>query len=399
MQAQPTEKERKKRKVLFWIWLVCWLGLGFSIELARVDFLALKNPDFNPVCKISERMDCVAVALSPYSKIFGIHNSVYGIVGYFLLLVLIPLRLKTKIRIFAHLENYLFILALIFLGISIYLALVSTFKLHTFCLWCTCVYVVNLGFFILSIFTLDSPFLIFRQFLEDFELVRGDPRVLISIVMIVILVVIGFLIQLNRLQAKKLARVRAFLKNQAVELEFPNDPCIGPYDAPVTIIEFSDFQCPFCRRMHYVLKKMREKFGPRIRLIYKNFPLDAECNYAVRHSLHPGSCLAAYAAECAYQLGCFKEFYEKLIRAGAYSEASLLTMAAEYGIDPEKFSACLKSEQTKKAVQKDIDDALKLKIKGTPMLVVNGKIINGYIDEDKMELVIKALLKGIKPRR
>jgi len=74
-------------------------------------------------------------------------------------------------------------------------------------------------------------------------------------------------------------------------------------------------------------------------------------------------------------------------------------MAVECGVDPEKFSACLKSEQTKKAVQKDIDDALKLKIKGTPMLVVNGKIINGYIDEDKMELVIKALLKGIKPRR
>ena len=394
MGNQGVQISARKRKFLLIVWFLSWLGLGFSIELTRIDYEAVRNADFNPVCKISERVDCVAVALSPYSKILGISNSVYGIIGYGLLLLLIPFRLKSRIRIFAHLENYLFLLALFFVGISIYLAVVSAFILHTFCLWCTVLYLINLAFLVLIIFALDSPKTIFQEFKEDFQLLRTSPGVLVGFLAVILLVVILFIIQLNWAQAKKNARIKTLVNNRPVELEFTKDPSIGPADAPITIIEFSDFQCPFCRKTHQVLKELRREFGPRIRLIYKNFPLDSDCNPALNFRMHPNSCLAAYASECAYLNGCFEEFYEKLIHAQNYSPASILTMASECGIDPEKFRQCLNSSRVQQMVKKDIEDALRLGIKGTPMLVINGRPLLGYRDLDEMRLLIKALLQG-----
>ena len=377
------------------IWILALIGFGVSIELTRIYYESYKNVDFSPFCAISQQVNCVSVALSKYSSILGLPVSGYGLATYFLIMLVIPFRLRTRFRIFSHLENYLALLAIFCLLMTVYLASVSTFILKTLCLWCTALYAVNLVFFVLVWFALDPLGRVLDQFKQDLALLRTDPRVLGVLLGAVVLVMVLFVVQLNRYFDKNSARVRQLGDSRtSVEIDVSKDPVLGPAQAPVTIIEFSDFQCPFCREMHFVLKRMRDKFGPRVRVIYKNFPLDSDCNSAVKSSLHPNSCNLAYAAECAYQDGCFESFYDKLIQSGVFSPSALLDLAIDCGMDPNKFQACMASDSPKKAVARDIDDAVKIGIKGTPMLVVNGHVIQGSRTDKEMERIIQAALKG-----
>lgn len=385
----------RKRKLLIVIWFLALAGFGVSIELTRIYYESFRNVDFTPFCAINQQVNCVSVALSKYSSILGVPISGFGMATYFLMLVVIPFRLRTRVRIFANLENYLALLAVWSMGMTIYLASVSTFILKTLCLWCTALYALNLAFFILIWLALDPFTRLVEQFKQDFELLRTDPRALGVLLGAVILAMVLFVVQLNRYYGKNSARVSVPDQGRTgVDLSVNKDPVLGPAQAPVTIIEFSDFQCPFCREMHFVLKEMRNKFGPRIRVVYKNFPLDAQCNPALKSSLHPNSCELAFAAECAYQEGCFEGFYDKLIESGAYGQGALMQMAIDCGMDPNRFQACMAGDSPKKAVAKDIDDAVKIGIKGTPMLVINGRIIQGSRSEKEMEEIIKAALEG-----
>jgi len=380
---------------LLWaIEMLALAGLGVSVELTRIYYLVWRNPDYSPACNLTAQVSCSSVALSRYSAfIIGIPNSVLGIAFYFVLLALIPFRLGTRVRIFAHLENYLALLSIGSFGFTVFLGSISTFVLKTLCPWCTALYVLNTAGTALIFLSLDRPGEVARQLREDFQLMRTDPRYLGALLAAVVLVMVLLVIQLNRyFQPPTISALGS--GKTPVEVDVSRDPVLGPPQAPVTIIEFSDFQCPFCREMHSVLKDMRKLFGPRLRVIYKNFPLDGDCNPAVKVSAHPQSCQLAYAAECAYQSGCFENFYDKLIQAEAYSEGSLLQIAMDCGIDPNKFQACMNSDVPRKAVARDIEDALKVGIKGTPMLMVNGRVIQGSRSEKEMEAIIKAALKG-----
>ena len=376
------------------IWILALIGFGVSIELTRIYYESFRNVDFSPFCAISRQVNCVSVALSKYSSILGIPVSGYGLATYFLILLVIPFRLRSRIRMFSHLENYLALLAIFSMLMTVYLASVSTLILKTLCLWCTALYAVNLAFFVLVWFALDPLSEVVDQFKQDFDLLRTDPRVLGVFLGAMVLAMVLFVVQLNRYFDKNSTRVKPPDHQTSVEIDLSKDPVLGPAQAPVTIIEFSDFQCPFCREIHFVLKRMRAKFGPRIRIIYKNFPLDNDCNSAVKVSLHPNSCNLAYAAECAYQDGCFENFYDKLIQTEVYNLNDLLQIAIDCGMDPNEFQACMASDSPKKAVARDIDDAVKIGIKGTPMLVVNGHVIQGSRTDREMERIIQAALNG-----
>jgi protein-disulfide isomerase/uncharacterized membrane protein len=397
MASEQSPITGKKRKLLLAIWVLALAGLAVSIELTRIHYAVYRSPDYVPACRISEKIDCESVALSKYSSIIlGVPNSVFGIAFYSLFILLIPFRRGTQIRMFAHLENYLALLSICSIGYTIFLASISTFVLKTLCPWCTALYLINTLSLIFILLALDRPGQVILQFTEDFHRVRTDPRYLGGLLGVVILFMVLVIVQLNRYYNKAPWPIPLPGGKQA-EVDINKDPVVGPEHAPVTIIEFSDFQCPYCREMHGVLKEMRQRFGPRLRIVYKNFPLDNQCNPALRTPVHPNSCMLAVAAECAYQSGCFENFYDKLIQAEVYTESSLTQMAMDCGIDPNQFRSCMGSEPPRKAVQRDIADALKVGISATPTLIVNGYIIQGTRSGKEMGDIIGALLEGKKP--
>ncbi len=144
-----------------------------------------------------------------------------------------------------------------------------------------------------------------------------------------------------------------------------DDPAIGPKDAPVTIIEFSDYQCPFCRRWaEQVEKQIRQTYGDKVRLVYRDFPLT---------SLHPQALPAAEAANCAGEQGKYWDYHDKLFQqAHGLSTQAYQTYAQELGLDMEKFNACLKDHKYRDEIVADAQYAQKLGVRSTPTFFING---------------------------
>ncbi|MFO7588726.1 MAG: thioredoxin domain-containing protein [Gemmatimonadota bacterium] len=146
-------------------------------------------------------------------------------------------------------------------------------------------------------------------------------------------------------------------------------PAKGPEDAPVTIVEFSDFECPFCLRIHPTLQRVMEEYEGRVRLVYRQFPLT---------SIHPNAWKAAEASLCANDQGKFWELHDAMFaQPGGLDVASLKVKAADLGLDTEAFAACLDSGERADQVAADFEAGQDLGVSGTPALFINGRYLTG----------------------
>ena len=160
---------------------------------------------------------------------------------------------------------------------------------------------------------------------------------------------------------------------------------LGPEDAKITIIEFSDFQCPFCGRVQPTIKQILQDYGDQVKLIYKHFPLD----------FHQYSRKAAEAAECAGQHGKFWEYHDKLFEnQDKLLINDLKRYAEEIGIDVEGFSLCLDSGAAARVVNDDMSEGLNMGVSGTPAFFINGKKIEGAQPYSVFKTIIEAELKS-----
>jgi len=394
MEKMEFEVSSRKKKLLGAIWILGWFGLIVATELTWVYYKSYGDPSYHPGCEINATIDCKAVALSPYSRFLGLPNSIYGIAVYSLVLILIPFRLKSHFRIFKHLELYLALLALVSFVMSVYLAYISFFVLHTICIWCTTLYGIDLLFLVLAILALDKPGKIQEQISEDWKLLRTEPRVL---GLVLVLAASGLTIFIILFYRSRNQIIIPPAEGPAVTINIKSDPVIGPSRAPVTIIEFSDFQCPYCRETATAIKNIQKKYPTDVRLVFKNFPLDGKCNPMLKGSPHPDGCFAAIASECAHKMGKFEPMYDRLMSATNYSPEAMMGMAGELGLDLNEFGFCLKSGPAQQEVFNDIADAMKLDIKGTPLLIINGRKYEGALSESQLELIIKRILEGKEP--
>ncbi|MDP7080180.1 MAG: DsbA family protein [Candidatus Undinarchaeales archaeon] len=148
-----------------------------------------------------------------------------------------------------------------------------------------------------------------------------------------------------------------------------DDPFMGPEDAPVTIIEFTDFQCPFCQRVLPTLEQIMEEYPDKVRIVLRDFPLD---------QLHPQARNAHSAAGCANDQGKFWEFHDKVFaNQQDVSDATLKGYAADLGLDTATFNDCVDSGKYNQEVQKDLEDGQEYGVSGTPAFFVNGFSISG----------------------
>ena len=148
-----------------------------------------------------------------------------------------------------------------------------------------------------------------------------------------------------------------------------DDAAAGPASAPVTIIEFSDFQCPFCQRVMPTLKQVREKYGDKVRVVWKDFPLT---------SIHPQAFKAAEAGNCAREQGKFWEYHDRLFtNQQALQPEFLKKYAADAGLDAPKFNACLDTAKYSDRVQEQMGIGTGLGVASTPSLFINGRLIAG----------------------
>lgn len=161
-------------------------------------------------------------------------------------------------------------------------------------------------------------------------------------------------------------------------------PMRGPEDAPVTIVEFSDFQCPFCRRVQPTLDQVQQKYGDQVRWSFKDLPL---------LSIHPEAQKAAEAARCAGDQGKFWEYRAAMFDANAISSELHGRTAEDLSLDQNAFQSCLDSDKYKGAVEADLAEAQGLGLSGTPAFLINGVLLSGAQPFDEFEKVIDAELE------
>lgn len=161
-------------------------------------------------------------------------------------------------------------------------------------------------------------------------------------------------------------------------------PSIGREDAPVTIVEFSDYQCPFCSRAEPTVKQVLAQYPDSVRLVYRHFPLDA---------IHPQARPAAIAAVCAAQQDRFWEFHDKVFASQSdLSAEKLASFADELALDRAAFDACLTSDAAATSVEKDLAAGQAAGTTGTPAFFINGIRLSGARPLDDFVEVIESEL-------
>lgn len=170
--------------------------------------------------------------------------------------------------------------------------------------------------------------------------------------------------------------------------DLADKPAQGPYDAPVTLVEFSDFHCPYCQRISPVLDRLMKNFPNEIHRVWRHFPL----------SIHPQAKEVHVASECAKEQGKFWAFHDAVYTAQkpVAGEKEIEKMAKEVGLNMRQFKRCLEDRRYEDVIDADIRKAKSLGVKGTPTLFINGKRYVGARPYRMMEEIIRKELASVK---
>jgi protein-disulfide isomerase len=187
---------------------------------------------------------------------------------------------------------------------------------------------------------------------------------------------------LQELRGKARVAVRLEPPRTRVELP-PKAPAIGPAAAAVTIVEFTDYQCPFCHRAQTVMDEILARYKGKVRLVHLDFPLDG----------HPGALPAARASRCAGEQGKFWEYHHGLMTApGLLDDADLKDRAAKLSLKAPEFASCLASDRYNDPIHADFEQGASLGVSGTPAYFVNGRMVSGAVPYEEFSRVIDSEL-------
>lgn len=169
------------------------------------------------------------------------------------------------------------------------------------------------------------------------------------------------------------------------KLKLEGDPAKGPADARVTIVEFSDYQCPHCKQLYTVMRAIEEKY-PQVRAVYKDFPLAG---------IHPWATTAAVGARCAFAQsadGFWKmhdaifEYQDVISSENVYEK--MIDFAVRLGLDKDAFKVCMALPEAKQAIMADVEEGKAVQISSTPTVFVNGRVVIGG-DQSTLEQYIQ----------
>lgn len=174
------------------------------------------------------------------------------------------------------------------------------------------------------------------------------------------------------------------LLDAPVSIPTAGSPSVGPADAPITLVEFSDFQCPYCAAAVPQIKAILKAYPSKVRLFFKEFPLD----------FHPQAAIAAEAAIAAQKQGKFWQMHDAMYaHPDRLSRQDLLADASKLGLNINEFEADLDSAAVKQIIMRDIGEGNRAGVEGTPTLFINGQRYNGPLEADVLEPLLNAQLK------
>jgi protein-disulfide isomerase/uncharacterized membrane protein/rhodanese-related sulfurtransferase len=342
------------------------LSVAFSL-LGLFDSLYLlwvyTSPSRPMVCLGS---GCDVVRASSYAHLFGLPLPAYGVANYIILALLMLAEDLVPARLARAMQYLVASISCAGFLFSIYLTSLEAFVIHAWCPWCVVSALVITGIFVLSLFELRGP-------LAPADAVAAIARVRTNFVLCVVALLVGVpaFILLSR-HGDLSAAPQASAQALAEHLVRPDSHTTGNPGAPLTVVEFGDFECPSCSLSEEAARQVRAQYGDRIRFVFRQFPLS---------KIHPQSEEAAEASECAAEQGKFWQAVGKLYAEQAdLSVDALKRYAAELGLDQSRFNQCLASGETAWRVKQDVADGRALDVRATPTFFIGQTRIEGGLE-------------------
>lgn len=406
-----TALKKWSKNPIFWQIVSAIIGIATSLYLF-VHHTRLESgiQDSASFCSFGKFVDCDSVNVSRYAEIFGIPIAALG-AFYFFILLACSILVGPKDKSFSSIQRILAWLT----GIATLYNLVLFFGvqlliLKTVCLMCFVTYICTAAHLFLNIQLAGSEQKYFKdKITKAFEkpnlaILKSIPKIRwissgISLVAFaIILVLLPYFIRSN-------SSANSFVQGSIQQFyaqwkdlpqkRLPVDASDGTWGNPnsaVQIVEFSDFECPFCRKAAFTLHTTLKFFEKRIQFVFKNFPLDSSCNPNLPYQLHAHACKLARLAACAQKKNKFWEYHDqaflKLTDDDIKEGFDHITEILQPVFSKDDIAGCLKDPATAKKVSEDIELGTKLKIKATPSIFINGKLITIPVTVETLEKLI-----------
>lgn len=386
------------------------LGLGLSAYLALVH-LALMQGELlgGPVCgDVGTLFNCYAVSVSRFGQVAGLPLAFWGILGYLATLTLAVIAWQWPAQA-AEALTAVAGLSAAFLLVGLGLLLVMVTQLRTLCLLCLSTDLIALALVLATAPVVASHWSTFpRRLAAAWSGLRPARRAPAAWLFWGILLVGASGVVAVHTTAEWMSRAPGGLRDRILErarqaprvaVETSRSPRLGPADAPVEIVTFTDYDCPLCREAAQFNAIALAAHRGEVSLVVKQFPLDRVCNPGLDRTVHPGACELAAAAACAQAQGKFWVFHDQLFRRGpAVRAADLEMVAARAGLDVPAFRAGRASGQGAAAVARDIAEGRRLGVVATPTTFVNGIPIRGAITPAQYDALIEWLRREPRPK-
>ncbi len=364
----------------------------FLILLAAAVSLYLLNIHLyaggSDVCSTVFGSSCEGSLTSSWSEVLGLPLGGWGVLYYLSigLLFLVPLLFGREFNRTSRF--FIFILSVCGILAGIFFIVLMASQPSLFCPFCTVIHVSN--FFLFFLFLKINRYG-FREFLSDIKSVL-NPMFFKSfsassfwktfgLLIIGFFVLSGFfglrILTLKAAAAQKVDfnKVFADYDNEPVKQISMNtgDAVVGDTTSKMVLTIFSDFYCPACRLFSAETDSIIKKFNKDCAIVFKQFPLNTDCNHTISKNIHPGACDAAKASLAASQQGKFVFFHTEVFKQG--SKANLIDIAKKTGLDLQAFENFRNSPAADAIVQKNIQEANLLGVNGTPAVFLNGRQI------------------------
>ena len=370
-------------------WLLAAAALA-GVTLAAISTwvhhqVTTSSGGYTSFCNFSGTINCDTVVTSQYGTLFRVPVSVWAL-GYYAALFALAIRAAgapSPARNRARAD----VLALAVAGalFSAYLATISALVLRTLCLLCAGLYVVSATALVAAAAQAAPLREAAARLRGRWEAMRRRPALSVGLAggLIGVLMLSGWLGAQT-----KLTREQVFRSNPQFYDWYTSQPIVdapiaggyaqGPENAPIQLVEFSDFECPHCAQAYVALKDLLPRYQNQIRFSHHYFPLSSDCNESMQQKGHEHACHAAIAADCASQGGKFSPYVNLLFaNQGNLDDKSLTSYAKQVGLDTSAFEKCLASPEAAGRVAEDVKEGIKAGVRSTPTFFINNRKIEG----------------------
>jgi protein-disulfide isomerase len=355
--------------------LASLIGVAASVYLLQVHASVSSGSAATGLCNMGETLNCTGAAQSVYATLFGVPIAALGL-GFYAGALLVTLRAVRGDR-GADVGALLGGLFAVSVAYSVFLAAVSVLQIGSLCPACVVLYAVNAA-------GLVGAVLWARPNVAR-AIAAVQQRAIVAPLLLTFVVVggVGAVLSANGEEPSPAPHGESITSEQQALLLRPGAPSMGPADAPVVIVEFSDFECPFCSRLAASLAQVKDEYGDQVRVEFRQFPLE----------MHAHAGAAAKASLCAAEQDGFWAMHDALFEnQRTLGPERWAEIAGELALDASALTSCMEREDIAAIVARDQADGAALAVRGTPAFFVNGVSYAGALPIEQLREIIDGAL-------